>query len=44
MDDGAIIEEVSYGVQSKTIAPTQNWIREDPIDYTTDSEDELWMD
>jgi four helix bundle protein len=28
----------------KTIAPSQNWIREDPVDYTTTSERGPWTD
>ena len=28
----------------KSIAPDQTWIREDPIDYTTDVEKEPWAD
>jgi four helix bundle protein len=28
----------------KAIAPDRNWIREDPVDYTTSLENELWND
>jgi four helix bundle protein len=28
----------------KTIAPEQSWIREDPIDYTTDPDSDVWKD
>jgi four helix bundle protein len=28
----------------RTIAPDQSWIREDPVDYTTDIENNPWSD
>jgi four helix bundle protein len=28
----------------KTIAPEQSWIREDPVDYTTDPGSDIWKD